>query len=81
MAGVTEKRPRAEMAVVARLVLGLVLLAAVVAFALDNRDDVRVGWVFGDVEASLAVVLLMTAVAGACIGWLVLHLPRRDRDT
>ena len=61
-----------------RLVLGLVLLAAVVAFAVDNRDDVRVGWVVGDSQAPLALVMLLTAVAGAVIGWLLLHRPHHD---
>jgi uncharacterized integral membrane protein len=60
-----------------RLVLGLVLLAAIVAFAADNRDNVRVGWVVGDGDAPLVVVLLVTALMGAIIGWLLLHRPRR----
>ncbi len=63
-----------------RLVLGLVLLAAVVAFVVDNRSDVRVGWVLGDSEAPLAFVLLITAVAGAGVGWLLMHRPRPHRD-
>ena len=32
----------------ARLILGVLLLVAIVAFAVDNRDDVRIGWVVGD---------------------------------
>lgn len=63
-----------------RLVLGLVLLAALVAFVVDNSSDVRVGWVVGDAEAPLAFVLLITAVAGAGVGWLLMHRPRRHRD-
>ena len=61
----------------ARLVLGLVLLAVIVAFAVDNRDGVRIGWVVGDGEAPLVLVLLATALVGALMGWLLLHRPAR----
>ena len=63
-----------------RLVLALVLVAAIVAFAADNRDNVRVGWVVGDGDAPLVVVLLITAVMGAIIGWLLVHRPHRHGD-
>ena len=36
-----------------------------VAFAIDNRGSVRVGWVFGDFRRPMIVVLLVTAVVGA----------------
>lgn len=60
-----------------RQILGLLLLIAVVALAVDNRDDVRVGWVIGDGTAPLAAVLLLAALAGAIIGWLLVHRPHR----
>ena len=63
-----------------RLVLGLVLLAVIVAFAVDNRDEVRVGWVVGDGSTPLALVLLATAVVGAAVGWLLLHRPARHHE-
>lgn len=59
----------------ARLALGVLLLAMIVAFAVDNRDNVRIGWVVGDGSAPLVLVLLLTAVVGALIGWLLLHPP------
>jgi uncharacterized integral membrane protein len=58
-----------------RIVVGILLLAVVVAIGVDNRHDVRVGYVVGDVEAPLIIVLLVTAVLGAAIGWLLLHRP------
>ena len=58
-----------------RLALGLVLVAAIVAFAFDNRDNVRIGWVVGDADAPLVLVLLATAVVGAIVGWLLVHRP------
>lgn len=63
-----------------RVVLGLVLLLAIVAFAVDNGDDVRVGWVVGDGSAPLVLVLLATAFVGAVMGWLLLHRPARHHE-
>ncbi len=71
---------RHDVGLAIRVVLGLVLLAAIVAFAADNRDNVRVGWLVGDGEAPLVLVLLVTAFVGAVIGWLLLHRPHRHED-
>jgi uncharacterized integral membrane protein len=60
-----------------RGLLAGVVLAALVALAIDNRHEVRVGWVFGDGEIPLALVVAIAAVAGALISWLVSHRPRR----
>jgi hypothetical protein len=38
---------------------------------------VRVGWVVGDGDASLWIIVLVAAVIGAMIGWLVTHRPHR----
>ena len=74
-----ERRDSAERrspAQIARIAVGVVLLAVGIAVIVDNRRDTRIGYVFGDVEAPLIVVLLLTAVVGALIGWLLLHRPR-----
>lgn len=60
-----------------RLTLAGVLVLLLAAFAIDNRKSVRVGWVFGDVRAPMIAILLVTAVVGALIGWLVLYRARR----
>jgi uncharacterized integral membrane protein len=63
----------------ARLVVALVIVAAVVAVAVDNRNEVEVGYVVGDVSAPLWVVLVAAGIAGIVVGWLVKHRPgRRD---
>jgi len=62
----------------ARLVLGGLLLLAIVGFAVDNGDEVRIGWVVGDGSAPLVLVLLVTAVVGALVGWLLLHRPHHQ---
>ena len=73
-ATVHERNSRAR---TARAVLGVILLVILVALVADNRSNVRVGWVIGDGEMPLAVVLTIAALAGAAIGWLLLHRPGR----
>lgn len=62
---------------IVRLTLAGVLVLLLAGFAIDNRRNVRVGWVFGDFTAPLIVVLLGAAVVGALIGWLALARVRR----
>ncbi len=72
----TEEASR-DVGTLIRLTLAAVLVLLVAAFAIDNRRSVRVGWVFGDFRAPMIVILLVTAVVGALIGWLVLYRARR----
>ena len=60
---------------VARLVPAIVLVIAVVAFALANTEKTEVNFLFTETEAPLILVLLATAVVGALIGALL----RRQR--
>jgi uncharacterized integral membrane protein len=53
-----------------------VLLAALVALAVDNRHEVRVGWVIDQGDAPGWIVLVVAAAVGAIIGWLMAHRPR-----
>ncbi len=62
---------------IARLILAAVIVAAVVLVAVDNRRDVRVGYVVGDTEGPIWIVLLAAGVAGMIVGWLIQHRPRR----
>jgi uncharacterized integral membrane protein len=71
----TRRRTAAD---VVRLVVVLALIAAIVLIAVDNRHDTEVGYVIGDVEAPLWVVLVAAGLAGIVIGWLVRHRPHRD---
>ena len=61
----------------ARAVIAGVIIAALAALSIDNRREVRVGWVFGDGDYQLWLVLVIAAAAGAVIGWLVTHRPHR----
>lgn len=55
------------------------VLVVLIALAVDNRDEVNVSWVFGEGNVSLALVVAASAVAGALVGWLILHRPGRNR--
>lgn len=64
---------------VAQLIRWLFIAAIVVALllvAMDNRDDVRVGYAVGDTQAPIWIVIVIAAVAGMFIGWLIRHRPR-----
>ena len=61
----------------ARLVLVAAIVAALILVAVDNREDVRVGYVVGDTEAPIWIVLALAAVAGVMIGWLIKHRPHQ----
>jgi uncharacterized integral membrane protein len=58
-----------------RIVVALAIAAALVLVAFDNRRDVRVGYVFGDAQAPVWIVLVAAAVAGVVIAWLAKHRP------
>jgi uncharacterized integral membrane protein len=60
-----------------RLVVIVLIVAALVAVAIDNRDDVRIGYVFGDASAPVWIVLVAAGIGGVIIGWLMRH---RSRD-
>jgi uncharacterized integral membrane protein len=63
-----------------RAVIAVVLVIVLVALIIDNHRSVRVGWVVGDTRLPLALLLALAAVAGALIGWLLMHRPGRDHD-
>ena len=61
------------------IVVWLIVLAAVVVFALVNTDKVNVDWVAKDSEAPLWMVIGISAVAGAIIGSLARVRRRFER--
>jgi uncharacterized integral membrane protein len=63
-----------------RVVVAVIILVVLVALVVDNKDDTTVGYVFGDVETPLFVLIIAAAVIGALLGWVVSHWPRRHRD-
>lgn len=55
----------------ARLVVGLVLSGLGVAFALLNLDEVGVNWIVGTWDTPLIVVIAVSVLVGAGLGFLV----------
>jgi uncharacterized integral membrane protein len=65
---------------IGHIIRTLVIIAFVVVLvivALDNTDDVRIGYAIGDANAPVWIVIVASAIAGIIIGWLIKHRPRR----
>lgn len=60
-----------------RLFVVAALVAAIIVVALDNRDDVRLGYVFGDAQAPVWIALVAAGMVGVVIGWLLKHRSHR----
>ena len=63
---------------IVRLTLVAGIIAILVLVAVDNREDVRVGYVVGEAEAPVWIVLVCAAVGGLLIGWLIKHRPHHQ---
>jgi uncharacterized integral membrane protein len=59
-----------------RQIGALVLAGAGIAFAVANLDEVKVNWVLGTWKTPLIVVIALSMVIGAALGFLVSR--RRD---
>ena len=68
---------RHDAAMIIRWLFIAAIVVALVLVAMDNRDDVRVGYAVGDASAPIWTVIVISAVAGMVIGWLIRHRPRR----
>ena len=53
-----------------RIVVWVALVAVVVALAVANTQQVTVDWILGDLDTSLWVVIVASAVVGAALGYL-----------
>ncbi len=72
-AGAVHRRDAAQLI---RWIFIAAIVAVIVVIAMDNRKDVRVGYAFGDTQAPIWIVIVLAALAGVIIGWLVRHRPR-----
>jgi uncharacterized integral membrane protein len=54
-----------------RQIGALVLAGAGVAFAATNLDEVDVNWILGTWETPLIVVIALSMIVGAALGFLV----------
>lgn len=62
------QRPRVGLII--KFVTWVVLLVAVVVFAVSNRQDVNVDWVFDETETALWIVIAVSTVAGFVLGYV-----------
>jgi uncharacterized integral membrane protein len=60
---------------IARFVIVAAIVAALIVVAMDNRDDVRIGYAVGDANAPIWIVLVAAAIAGVFVGWLMRRRP------
>lgn len=72
-AGAVHRRDAAQLV---RWLFIAAIVVVLVLVAMDNRDDVRVGYAVGDTTGPGWIVILASAAAGVVIGWLVRHRPR-----
>ena len=54
----------------ARIVVVVVLVAAMVAFAIDNSQTVEIGWLVGSSDLPLWIVIVGTFVVGGIAGYV-----------
>lgn len=62
---------RRDAARTVRSVLVLAVLAVLVAFAIDNRGDTRVGYLWDDATFPLWAVIVGSAIGGALVSGLL----------
>ena len=67
---VQEPPTRRDVGRTLRLIVLAAFVAIAVALAIDNRDDVDIGWVIGESTAPLALALAVAFVLGLGVGWL-----------
>lgn len=53
-----------------KLVLWVAVLAVLVVFAVSNRQKANVDWIFTETETALWVVIAISTVAGAVLGYI-----------
>lgn len=53
-----------------KIVTWVVVLGAIVVFALSNRHDVSVDWVFDETETALWIVIAVSTIAGFVLGYV-----------
>lgn len=53
---------------IVKLLVWLIVLGAILVFAISNRQDVNVDWIFDDGETALWIVIAISTFAGFVLG-------------
>lgn len=61
---------------IVKVVTWVIVLGAIVVFAISNRQDVNVDWVFDETETALWIVIAVSTGAGFVLGFVTSR--RRD---
>jgi len=61
-----------------RIVIAAIIVALIIAVAVDNSESVEVGYVIGETNAPVWAMLVAAGIAGVMIGWLIKHRPSRN---
>jgi uncharacterized integral membrane protein len=75
----SDEAPREDSGLNAKLILLIALVAYVIAFALENRKQVRLHLVFAHAQVSLIWLILLSVAIGALASSLGSQLYRRRR--
>jgi len=62
-----------------RLIVALIVAVFIVVFALQNRHETRVSFLFFHWDGRVVYVIIVSALAGALATWLVQRARRRGR--
>jgi uncharacterized integral membrane protein len=68
-----ERRRRRQ----ARLIASVVVIGLGVAFAVLNLDEVEVNWIVGTWDTPLIIVIAISILVGAVLGFLVARIGKR----
>ena len=71
---------RRDLGRIIRLFVVVALIVILVAVAFDNRSDVRVGYFIDEAMAPGWLVIILSALGGLMIGWLMRLRGRGYRD-
>lgn len=55
---------------IAKIVTWVIVLGAIIVFALSNRQDVSVDWIFDETATALWIVIAVSTVAGFILGYV-----------
>jgi uncharacterized integral membrane protein len=75
--GADPDRPQHKRAVSTGQILGGILLVVVVVFVLENTRSVKVRLLIPEVTTPVAVPIVIAAVLGALVAWLLRYRRRR----
>jgi uncharacterized integral membrane protein len=69
----TQERPPKQRNIASKTIAAVAVAILLIAFGLSNRHDVRIDWLVTTTNASLILVIIVSAVLGAILGALAVR--------